>query len=212
MALVGLKEASASAMRDALRECGLECRDAVPTEVIAGQDFSGCVLQLEPGVENALRALRHPPARSGLVLIGVCAAGADPHWYSGMGLNAVVIEPVTRAEALRAIHAAQLLISHSLRRHVRVPIVVEVRAKLDSGGELRAVTRDVSFGGMSLVTREPVYPGRNLEAALALPDGTAVSLAGTVIWRLNPELIGVRFSAEAHPELRRWIEAVVGGP
>ena len=69
-------------------------------------------------------------------------------------------------------------------------------------------TRDISLGGMRVLSDEAVPVGRRLELDVLLPDESVVRCWATVIWadELNAEAkyeIGFRFTDMAEPDIQR---------
>jgi hypothetical protein len=95
-----------------------------------------------------------------------------------------------------------------MRRHIRVPIVLEVAIELTGGVALYGLSRDLSYGGMSVSTKVVIYPDRKVQLAFSLPGEEVITLQGTVVWRHNPEVIGVRFAPEDEQRaaVRKWID------
>jgi hypothetical protein len=210
VALVGLEPASAEVFRAAFRQFDIETDDlgANPLPALLEKKFEGCVLRLNPDSPALLEAVRRSQHNRNIAFLGVSDGLAETLPMARLGLNAIVRWPVQRADALRAVHGTQLLILHELRRFVRVPIVLEVTLKPEGGHSLIGLTRDISYGGVSVSTVEAIFPDRNVETAFALPQRAPVAVDGRVVWRHNPELIGIRFSIEdpRRREVRRWID------
>jgi hypothetical protein len=80
--------------------------------------------------------------------------------------------------------------------------------KLEDGVSHSALTRDISYGGMSIECLEKISPGHAGEFSFALPNGTFAQVAGAILWRHHPQLLGVRFvqEDERRAVVRRWID------
>jgi hypothetical protein len=79
------------------------------------------------------------------------------------------------------------------RIHPRVPIDVEVTCEVKGGGIISGRSKDISIGGMFIVSETPVTFGTEVSIALRLPNTKADNhLPGTVRW-LNPGGFGVQF-------------------
>jgi hypothetical protein len=143
-----------------------------------------------------------------MAIMGVCAKGADMALYARLGLTALLAEPVDEAAVERIVKGTQLLISGELRRHVRIPIVLEAEFRPDSVSGFAGLTRDISYGGISLATNVDISPDHSGELVLKLPSGQKVKTRATVIWRHHPDLLGLKFAAEdAQREvIRKWID------
>jgi c-di-GMP-binding flagellar brake protein YcgR len=75
-------------------------------------------------------------------------------------------------------------------------------------------TRDISLGGMRVLSDEAVAVGSRLELDVLLPDESVVRCWATVIWadELNAEAkyeIGFRFTDMAEPDIQRLASVLV---
>ncbi len=100
------------------------------------------------------------------------------------------------------------------RRTLRVPTHLKVRATRGSAVEVIS-SRNISEGGLFLVTRRPLAPGTPLHLEIEGRDGSApIEVEGTVTWvrgadgEKGPAGMGVRFD-HPDPEKRDAITALV---
>jgi hypothetical protein len=79
------------------------------------------------------------------------------------------------------------------RRHSRVPVVVEITC-IPAGGEaFKAISKDISLGGMLVVSEVNPLFGTQMTIRVTLPGQKApFDLPGVVRWNL-PEGFGVQF-------------------
>ena len=97
-------------------------------------------------------------------------------------------EPVDQAAVERIVRGTQLLIAGELRKHVRIPIVLEVEFKPDSAAAIVGLTRELSYGGLSIMTPAEISPDHSGEVVLKLPSGQKIKTRATVVWRHHPDL------------------------
>lgn len=112
------------------------------------------------------------------------------------------------------------------RRHPRVRVSLPIRIwPADAGAQepergAAGTCTNLSLGGIRLVGREPIAPGRHLRVQLVLPDGRHVSFSGRVAWSrttVSPEVfcsvrspeteccLGLGFLADTPAEVFAWI-------
>ena len=208
VALLGLDPAAEEIFRAAFQQFGIhaETLDGDPRPALANRHFDGCVLRLHADSIGLVEALRISKLNRNTAIIGIADSDALP--VAKLSLNAVIKSPVQRPDVVRAVQGTHLLILHELRRYVRVPIVLEVTMDVGNGVRLAGLTRDISYGGLSISTWENIYPDADVETSFTLPDGSAVAVRGRVVWRHNPELIGVRFALDDQRRkgIRNWID------
>lgn len=208
VALLGLDPESEEIFRAAFQQFGIrsETLDGDPRPALTSRHFDGCVLRLHADSIGLIEALRTSKLNRNTAIVGI--ADSDTLPVAKLGLNAIIKSPVQRPDVVRAVQGTHLLILHELRRYVRVPIVLEVSMDIGGGVRHAGLTRDISYGGLSISTWENIYPDADVETSFTLPDGSAVQVRGRVVWRHNPELIGVRFALDDQRRkgIRNWID------
>ncbi len=179
-----------------------------PVQTLQKKKFQACVLRLDKNAEPILQAARTSPRNRYVPIIGICSTAQEAIRFSRYGINAIINSPVERQDATRAVKGLHLLIINELRRYVRIPIVVECVFELNTGGKLTGVTRDVSYGGLSMRTPNPTGPDQGGTLGFKLPNGTDIKVSATTVWRYDPDLLGFRFEAgdERRLALRPFIE------
>lgn len=91
------------------------------------------------------------------------------------------------------------------RNHVRVDVSLKVLLQLQDGEqedtiELNTVSKDLSGGGMLVVTKLPIPLGKAVSVNLAIPDFGDIALLGEVVRRDQPKpdqllyWIGIKFT------------------
>jgi PilZ domain len=208
VALIGLKPATADVFSGTLGHFSIESvvLSNGSTEAVRKESFRACVLQLGPDTEKLVQKLRSGGTH--MAIMGVCAKPAEMTRYARLGLTALLAEPVDKAAVERIVKGTQLLIAGEMRRHVRIPIVLEAEFKPDSAAGFAGLTRELSYGGLSVVTKADLSPDHSGELTLKLPSGQKIKVRSTVIWRHHPDLLGLKFDVEdAQRELvRKWID------
>jgi hypothetical protein len=177
-------------------------------KVVGKKKFGACVLRLDDGAESTLQILRESARNRSVPILGICSSTPQAMRYSKYGINALLRDPLERQDAMRGVRSAHLLIIHELRRYIRVPIVLEFAVELMGGGKFSGVTRDLSYGGMSVITPTRISVDHTGEVSFTLPNGTGVKVAAIVLWRHEPELVGLRFETgdDRRLQIRPWID------
>jgi PilZ domain len=207
VALIGLKAETARTFSGTFRNFSIE---SVVVENGAGKalgnnSFRACVIQLGPDCDQLVQRLRQQSGH--MAIMGVCDQEAEMGRYARLGLTALLAEPVAQAAVERIVRGTQLLIAGELRKHVRIPIVLEVEFRPDSAPAIVGLTRELSNGGLSIMTNAEISPDHSGEVTLKLPSGQKVKTRATVVWRHHPDLLGLKFAEDPQREvIRKWID------
>lgn len=211
VALIGLSPENARSVSQALHQL------SITATVLNGQiqqvldddrNFQACVVRLDPHSQPLLDAVRRYCRARHVAVLGICDAAADDGAFSQLGLNALLREPLRPQEIINAFRSLQPLMLRELRRYLRIPVVTEATLILTDGSSFSGLTRDISYGGLSLRTRSPLSPGNSAEAVFTLPGGVQGEVRGTILWRYHPDLIGIRFETDDQraAQVRDWID------
>ncbi len=208
--LVDLKSDEAEVLRSVFRQFSIESETATGdvAKTVNKRKFEACVLRLDDGAGAVLEAVRGSARNRSIPILGICSSAQQAIRYSKLGINAILRDPLERQDAMRGVRSAHLLIIHELRRYVRIPIVLEFALDLFGGGKISGVTRDVSYGGMSVISPTRISVDHAGEVAFNLPNGTGVKVGVTILWRHEPELVGLRFEMgdDRRLQIRSWVD------
>jgi hypothetical protein len=213
-ALVGLDPPTAMVLRDCFRQFGIETV-AVPftaVQRLTVEKFEAGVLVLDEHAEDVLTTIRGSRSNSRMVVYGIAKSASDALKFSQFGINVILDHPVDRQNALRAVRSTHLLVLHELRRYVRVPLVAEVVIETATQ-KVKAVSCEVSSGGMSLHCRHRLPVPTDVQIHFELPGRGAISVRSTVCWaRPSEDMIGIRFhpSDERRVAVRGWTDEYLG--
>jgi CheY-like chemotaxis protein len=124
------------------------------------------------------------------------------------GVNFVVHKPLDPHELATVLKSAvpmMLLERQRYHRHkLAFPVIVKTR-----DNEQRAVTANISRGGMAIRGSEALDPGSAIQFVLELPRTDPVRGRGEVAWATPEGLMGIRFylmGEEVKTTLWPWIE------
>ncbi|HUR37665.1 MAG TPA: PilZ domain-containing protein [Terriglobales bacterium] len=212
VALVNLSGAEADLLTDVFKPFQITTRKIHENAqaVLSKEKFEGCVLRLDDSeAEAILKSARESRSNRGIVLYGIASGMMPAIKFSKYGINAVLADPLERANALKAVRSTYLLALHEFRRYVRIPIAITVNLRVD-GRTITTLSQEVSSGGMSLESPD-LLPGKlKTEVSFQLPGESAVSMPAEICWRREPSsTIGVRFDPHdvRRQVVRNWIES-----
>ncbi len=214
VALIGIEEQPAEMLRAAFSQFKINSQvlAADPAEAMHKKKYEGCVVRLDDNAQPILEAVRSSARNRQITILGLCSNRDEAVRYAKFGINAVLNLPLDRQEAVKAVRSTHLLILHELRRYIRLPIVIEVAMETASGLKVTGMTRDISYGGMSVKVPMKVGAETSLEVKFTLPSGDQVKMPGMVLWFYPPETIGIRFETSEKPRqmVRQWIDKYLG--
>jgi hypothetical protein len=211
VASIQIDDACNSFLSDCFRSFGIQL---VPLEgdaanLLHRQKFEACLLRLyDPEAEQILEGARSSSSNRGVVIFGIARNTKEALRYSRYGINAVFDEPLDRQSVLKVLRSSHLLVMNELRRYARVPVVGQ--AVIDTPrGSVAARTVEVSSGGMSIRSTEPLSPSSAVTATIDLP-GTGRFTFRAQVWWARPEdqVFGLRFDPtdDRRLKVRDWIE------
>jgi hypothetical protein len=215
-ATIGVDGAAGKLLEDCFRQFRIEVVPLDDRELqqrLTSERFEALVLPLQTETESLIEHARNSLANKHAVIYGIAGGRQDAMRHSRFGINALFEakwfgEPPDRAAVLKVLGATHQLVSHALRRHVRVPIVTEVSAQ---SGPLHftAYTQEISAGGMSMNAAPKLNVGQLVQLSFALPTGTHVNVSANICWvREADATVGARFDPadERRNAVRDWIE------
>lgn len=210
VALVQLEPTSEKLLRDAFRQFGIDTVPVAeePAVRLTREKFEGMVVKLAPEIEPVLDAARKSPSNHKLVIYGIAGSAQEALRYSKYGINAVLDTKLDKQNTLRILRATRLLVLNELRRYIRIPICTEVKlTALDK--VLKAATLEISGGGMSVKSKDPVAMGQSFDASFELPNKQKVGVRAEVCWiQTSDESFGMRFdlSDERRAVVKQWVD------
>jgi len=198
-------------LRDCFKQFGIQSV-AVSGDIVQRlqrEKFEACVLRLDDNPESILEAVRSSPSNRRIVIYGLTADPRAAMKYSRYGINAILNQPLERQGALKVVRATYLLVIHELRRYVRLPVAADV--EIYSGPNVhRAVSQEISGGGMSLKVERPISLAASVQLGFTLPGAEEpVKIKAEVCWqREERTLLGMRFDLADHrrQKIKKWIE------
>jgi len=210
VAMVNLEESSMAILRDCFKQFGIQSVGVSGDIVqrLQREKFEACVMRLDGEAEPILQAARNSPSNRRIVIYGLTPDPRAAMKYSRYGINAILNEPLERQAALKVVRATYLLVIHELRRYVRLPVAADV--EIYSGPSVhRAVSQEISGGGMSLKVERPISLAPPLQLGFTLPGAEPVKIKAELCWQREQQtLLGMRFDLadQGRQRIKKWIE------
>src|ERR1700679_3343965 len=152
-----------------------EARSA--TNILISEKFDAVVVDcddLKGGLE-VLQGLRSTPSNKNSVTFAILNGKKTTTQEAfGMGANFVLQKPISALNASRCFHAALNFMVKERRRYFRHPVKMEVRIGL-SEKTVKAISTNISEGGMAVIMREAVPKGVAPYLKFSLP-GTDIHM------------------------------------
>jgi c-di-GMP-binding flagellar brake protein YcgR len=189
------------------------CRGARSgTEILFAEKFDAVIVDcddLQDGI-TILQDLRKSPSNRSSIAIAILNGTTTTHQAFEQGATFVMQKPVSGLNAMRCLSAGLGLMLRERRRYFRCPIKSEVVIKFSPNQEVRAVTTNLSEGGMAVRTSLLLTQGDSGNLSFALPDhrGT-IETKAEIVWVDGQGRAGVRFmeiSKNSRELLDRWLE------
>src|SRR5437763_9041561 len=120
IALVDLKDTTRTILSECFKQFGIDSivMTGNAAERLKKEKFEACVVNLGPGAQAVMEAVRTSPSNSRLVLYGLGGSAQEAMRYSKYGINAILHDPVVRSTALKLVRANSMLVLHEFRRYV----------------------------------------------------------------------------------------------
>src|SRR5215469_8442090 len=125
-------------------------------------------------------------------LIFACARpGHDASHLLSSGINFVLYKPVLPGAVMDALDSASPRIMAERKRYLRYQLMVPVKIR-SREQEQKAVTANVSRGGMAVRCQQVYEPGSDIQFALDVP-GSEIQGRGEVAWSNTEGFMGIKF-------------------
>jgi CheY-like chemotaxis protein len=209
------------------------CRDAsVHTIVNAIHEFAGAAsttsdtaaamayitrrkldgIFVDMGIEGALKlvgSIRRGSSNRFMAVFACAGEHEDASRLLNAGANFVVRKPLHRAEVAAVLESAGPMMAAERQRYLRHRLILPVVLKTTDAREQKAMTSNISRGGMAVRCQQSLNPGSAIHFALELPMGKPVRGRGEVAWANSDGQMGIRFylmAQEVKTILWRWME------
>ena len=191
---------SASLLTLILSELGMAAEHASSIsrglELLDSQHFDAVVLdyRADQGSEDFLARLRQSAKNRASTLIAIVDSELNARPVFGLGANFVLYRPLSSERTRISLRAARGLMRRERRRAPRTRLSSTANVAYPGAPELNAVLRDLSDGGTSIRTPNPLPRACKVYFEFALPgQQELVRLSGEVAWQDASGRTGIRF-------------------
>jgi DNA-binding response OmpR family regulator len=159
---------------------------------------------------QVLKSARSAPCNKHAVAVAIVDGATKLRSAFDLGAHFVLYKPISSERAKASFRAVRAMMKRERRRNTRVPIEIPVTLIIkDGAGQQRAVTSDVSEGGIAVQSSQRSKRLGPMSVQFTLP-GTShvVKCMGEVAWENAGRQIGIRFvdmSPETRDRLKAWI-------
>lgn len=159
---------------------------------IERRKIDGMFLDMElPGALDLVKSLRHGGSNRFSVIFACVASGEDAGRLLNAGVNFVLYKPLLNNAVLDALESASSMITAERKRYLRYQLTVPVMIRLQEQ-EQKAITANVSRGGMAVRCQEVYEPGSPIQFDFDLPE-TRIKGQGEVAWSNTEGFMGIKF-------------------
>ncbi len=195
-------------------EIGVElCTDAdSAVRKLTRRRFEAVVVDCndEDMAAQVLKSVRSAPCNKRSIAVAMIDGQKAVRSAFALGAHFVLYKPISAERARTSFRAARALMKCERRRNTRVRVQIPVALVSEDGaGQRKAVTSDISQGGMSVKLARRNKKSRPMRIKFALP-GTddSIECAAEVAWEGGGAQSGLRFvnlSPEQRDHLRSWL-------
>jgi CheY-like chemotaxis protein len=165
-------------------------------ELIESQRFDAIVFdyRADQSSEEFLARLRQSAKNRSCLLIAVVDGGFNARPVFGLGANFVLYRPLSSERTRLSLRAACGLLRRERRRAPRARLNSTASVAYPGTPEINAVLTDLSDGGTSLQTANPLPSAAKVYFEFSLPgQRERVRLSGEVAWQDSTGRTGIRF-------------------
>ena len=195
-------------------EIGVElCADAdSAVRKLTRRRFEAVVVDCndEDMAAHVLKSVRSAPCNKRSIAVAMIDGQKAVRSAFALGAHFVLYKPISAERARTSFRAARALMKCERRCNTRVRVQIPVALVSEDGaGQRKAVSSDISQGGMSLKLSRRHKNSRPMRVKFALP-GTddSIECAAEVAWEGGGAQAGIRFvnvSPEQRDHLRSWL-------
>jgi len=195
-------------------EIGVElCADAdSAVRKLTRRRFEAVVVDCndEDMAASVLKSVRSAPCNKRSIAVAMIDGQKAVRSAFALGAHFVLYKPISAERARTSFRAARALMKCERRRNTRVTVQIPVSLVGENGaGQRKAITSDISQGGMSLKLSRRAQTSAPMRAKFTLP-GTddSVECAAEVAWEGDGAQAGIRFvnmSPVQRDQLKSWL-------
>lgn len=202
-------------LRPALEKLSIDvevCRGASSgNEILLSEKFDAVIVDCDDlqGGLDVLGRLRQGTSNRNSVAFAILNGTTTTHRAFELGANFVLQKPISPLNAMRCFSAALSFMARERRRYFRHPLEIEVTLGFGQGQELKAITTNISEGGMAIRARGRLPKGALSKVVFALPgSGATLEPRAELAWAAADGRAGIRFlemPQRSREQLDRWL-------
>jgi CheY-like chemotaxis protein len=159
---------------------------------------------------QVLKSVRSAPCNKRSIAVAMIDGQKAVRSAFGLGAHFVLYKPISAERARTSFRAARALMKCERRRNTRLTVQIPVALVSEDGaGQRKAVSSDISQGGMSLKLSRRNKNSRPMRIKFALPGSEHnIECAAEVAWEGSGAQAGIRFvnlSPEQRDHLKSWL-------
>ncbi len=159
---------------------------------------------------QALKSVRSAPCNKRSIAVAMIDGQKAVRSAFALGAHFVLYKPISAERARTSFRAARALMKCERRRNTRVPVQIPVALISEKGaGQRKAVTSDISQGGMSLKLSRRAKESEPMRVKFTLPGSDDnLECAAELAWDSGGAQAGIRFvnlAAEQRDLLKAWL-------
>jgi len=195
-------------------EVGVEQSDNADSAVqkLTRQRFEAVIVDCEDEAVafKVLSSARSAPCNKHAVAVALIDGSKAVRSAFALGAHFVLYKPISAERAKTSFRAARALMKCERRRNNRIPVEIPVSLTWNNGtSQRRAITSDLSEGGMAIQLAHRPEGAENLRAQFTLPGSqSAMECSVQVAWENGGSGVGLRFK-DMTPEhsdlLKAWV-------
>ena len=175
---------------------------------IERRKIDGIFLDMElPGALELVQSIRQGGSNRYSIIFACAAHPEDASNLFTAGVNFVLYKPLLGNAVLDALDSASPMILAERKRYLRYQLMVPVMIRLREQ-EQKAMTANVSRGGMAVRCQQVYEPGSPIQFDFDLPGGK-IQGQGEVAWTNTEGFMGIKFYllAEQNKQaLSSWLD------
>ncbi len=159
---------------------------------------------------QALKSVRFAPCNKRSIAVAMIDGQKAVRSAFALGAHFVLYKPISAERARTSFRAARALMKCERRRNTRVPVQIPVALISEKGaGHRKAVTSDISQGGMSLKLSRRAKESEPMRVKFTLPGSDDnFECAAELAWDSGGAQAGIRFvnlPSEQRDRLKAWL-------
>lgn len=206
---IRLHDVLLSAIHQFPGEAHKACETTAALAYISRRKLDGIFIDMRiAGALSLLGSIRRGSSNRYSVVFACSAEDEDAARLLNSGVNFVVHRTLNAEKVRSILESALHLMQMERQRYWRHRLTLPVTLK-GSGKEQRAVTANISRGGMAVRCRESLAPGSPINFILDLPDQSPIQGQGEVAWANIDGNMGIRFNLlgdQIKGTLWNWID------